>query len=492
MLAKLRAEEKWISRSSVICILFLLAFIFLMQSPLNVFLMNGNTGTDSSVFKTIALCMEKGLMPYKDSFDHKGPLLYIYNWLGMQIAYWRGIWIIEFVSLFTCFFFMYRMARIVCGRFFALLAVTICSAPLYLYFEGGNLTEEYALPFLAGALYIFANYFVNHYISKARLIMCGLSFGAVCLLRINMISVWLVFCIAVLLQCLHEKEGQKILFFLKWFVTGTLLIIVPIFLWLIAKGAFEDFVIDYFIFNHLYIKATALGRYNSFMFFANNSYVILATVISVYMCKQKKIFYISYLAYIFVTLAFICVSGQTFSHYGMVLVPMLVYPISLLLSKADIKEKNGYLFFVLYIMLAQVTPAWISGVNKAAEYYFQEDITSARVDTTGKVVEYVVSNSEENEKIIVWGNWDIIYALSKRLPASKYSYQFPIGKVDNRILADFFDELKENFPKIIVISSDLGDMEQFLVENNYICTADIDGVAIYMQNAKLHDKRMNE
>lgn len=36
--------------------------------------------------------------------------------------------------------------------FFVLM---ICITPLYTYFEGGNLTEEYALPFIAAALYIY-------------------------------------------------------------------------------------------------------------------------------------------------------------------------------------------------------------------------------------------------------------------------------------------------------------------------------------------------
>lgn len=100
-------KKEWGLKIGIGCILFMITFVFLMQSPLNILLPNGNSATDSSVFKTIALCMEKGLMPYRDVFDHKGPLIYIYNWLGMKIAYWRGIWAIEFISLFVCFVYIY-------------------------------------------------------------------------------------------------------------------------------------------------------------------------------------------------------------------------------------------------------------------------------------------------------------------------------------------------------------------------------------------------
>ena len=55
---------------------FLFSVIFLIKSPLHPWV--GDVAqTDSSVFKTVALMMEKGFMPYKDSFDHKGPFLYI-------------------------------------------------------------------------------------------------------------------------------------------------------------------------------------------------------------------------------------------------------------------------------------------------------------------------------------------------------------------------------------------------------------------------------
>lgn len=73
-----------------------MTFLILMyskQSPWR----KAESWTDSSVFKYVALVMSKGGMPYKDTFDHKGPVLYLLNLLGMQFGYMRGIWIVEFV-----------------------------------------------------------------------------------------------------------------------------------------------------------------------------------------------------------------------------------------------------------------------------------------------------------------------------------------------------------------------------------------------------------
>lgn len=84
--------------------LFLLAFTVVMKSPVNLW-KNGDAGNDSSIFRYVGLEMAKGGMPYRDSFDHKGPLIFIINCFGIWISYYRGVWLIELISLFQHFVF---------------------------------------------------------------------------------------------------------------------------------------------------------------------------------------------------------------------------------------------------------------------------------------------------------------------------------------------------------------------------------------------------
>lgn len=483
---KTRNEKLW---PCFIILLGLLAatFVFMAQSPLNILLLNGNSGTDSSVFRTIAMQMQRGLMPYRDSFDHKGPLLYIYNYLGILIRQHRGIWIIEFLSAFVTFGFMFKTARLKCDRQQAFLVLMICIAPLYGYFEGGNLTEEYALPFIAVSLYIFGDYFINGRISKIRLGVCGLGFGAVCLLRVNMIAVWIVFCCAVLLQSTLSKRLKEVSGFLVWFLVGVGAIMIPICCWLILNHAFADFIKDYFVFNAMYTQdaagATVLNKYSSFSKFVNNIYVLTAILVTGYSCRNKKLFHMAYLGYEIAGLLLICMSGQSFAHYGMVLVPMLVYPFSLLLSRETMKERRWLLAFVFYLAVAQVIPAWMGGINQTAEYWLTENKTRERTDTIGQICTYIKENTGKSDRIIVWGNWNIIYVQSERLPASKYSYQAPVGSVDKTILTDFFEELNQTMPEMVVVpkGGKLGRMESFLDKNGYACVFEIDGAVVYRQ-----------
>lgn len=198
--------------------LFSAAFLFLTQSPLH-FWIGGDTDTDSSVFKTVALMMSKGYMPYRDSFDHKGPLLFLINFFGMKISSYRGTWVFEFAAVFVTFAALYKIARLFCGRVFSCISVLASTHLLFNYYVGGNLVEEYAMPFLAVSLYIYLDYFINQNITRCRLVICGLGLGAICMLRPNMLSVWFVFSMAVLIDCIRKKTGgalNVLFYFFFW------------------------------------------------------------------------------------------------------------------------------------------------------------------------------------------------------------------------------------------------------------------------------------
>lgn len=188
-MTKISKTKNRISRENIFIFLFLfiLAWLFLLQSPLSI-IGDGETGIDSSVFKTVALYMQSGFMPYKDVFDHKGPLIYIINYIGNIINYFNGVWYIELLFLTVTFTSIYKIAHIFTSSFNSILTVLLSSTPLFLFLEGGNFTEEYAMTFISVSLFIFIDYFQNNVINKKRLIICGICFASVLMLRPNMIA----------------------------------------------------------------------------------------------------------------------------------------------------------------------------------------------------------------------------------------------------------------------------------------------------------------
>lgn len=448
------------------------SFFFLIYSPLHPWA-NYAVTSDSSTFKTVALMMQKGYMPYKDSFDHKGPLLYIINWVGNQISYYRGVWVIEYAFMTGTVYLMYRIARFQVKPLSAAFTTLISTSLLFQYFDRGNLSEEYAMLFIAAGIYIFLDYFKNDVISPARLAISGFCFGAVALLRLNMIALWIAFCIAVFVGIAVRREWRKLGNFVLWFSVGAAVIFVPIVVWLAANGALEQGWKDYIVFNLIYTSAgDNAAKWNSFFTFANTKVFILATIGILYNLKNRVYLNITYFISMILSLMLCCMAGRTYDHYGMVLVPLVAYPVSLIfqnmesIENAETSKMIGVILAV-YAVSAIIAPSEIEWINRIpAQYQVRngDGLLEFR-DLTNMITEY----TDENDAISVYGNIDCVYVLSQRKHATRYSYQFPIGEVRPEILDEYFAQLAEELPPLIIVTSEHSDdrILDFLKENNY-------------------------
>lgn len=62
-------------------------------------------GNDSSMFQYFGYAMHEGDILYTEIFDHKGPVIFIINWLAgyMDFGAISGIWLVELASIFIFF-----------------------------------------------------------------------------------------------------------------------------------------------------------------------------------------------------------------------------------------------------------------------------------------------------------------------------------------------------------------------------------------------------
>ena len=478
-----KTRKNYLEMLAVIVFIFAAAFVLLLKSPLN-FWLRADAETDSSVYKTVAFMISKGYMPYRDSFDHKGPLTYLVNLLGMQIDAYCGVWVIEFIAVFTTFAGIYQIARLRLNKIFSCFCILICGSLLYDYFEGGNMVEEYAMPFIAVSLYIFLDYFLNRKISRLRLAVCGGCLGAVFLLRPNMISLWIVFAIAVLVDCIIKKNVAKLWEFIIFFLVGFVIVIAPIFIWLAANGCFGAFIENYIQFNMVYSAAKGEGeKWNAGFYFINKTLIIFALLILTYLCwikdnsaaKDKHIangrfLYGTYLVYLLVTLVLISMSGMPYAHYGMILVPAIAFPMSELFALTGLKNNGNAttLLLILYLVGALSMNKWLGTAGELLNKY-ADRANDHHSDMVKGVCELVEENTTEDERISVYGNGDIVYLVSNRLHATRYSYQFPIGEIAPEIMDEYFEELENELPPVIIIWERQADerIEGFLYEHDY-------------------------
>lgn len=463
----------------VLLICCITTFLFLVNSPFHPWT-NTYAPTDSAVFKTITMMMENGAMPYKDSFDHKGPILYVINWLGDRIAVYRGVWVLEFLSLVIAFFFMYKIACLLSGKVRAVISVFVSISIMFGAYCGGNICEEYALPFIAVSLFFFGDYLKNNIITRKRLLVCGLSFACVLLLKANLISTWLVFCPVVLFACVKNKKCQELKGFIAWFLVGAAIVFIPVVAWLYIRGALAQCWNDYIIFNRLYVSAEGgralfTNKVHAFFFFCNRPVIWISLGVLIYMCFYKsKRYNVIYIAYILLILIFASMSGMAFVHYAITFVPAIVYPISCIFAEID-KMKSGCISLIVSLIVSIsflsgiILPDWIN-LGKTIPAIYQSRNIDKRTGIINDIANYINNETEREEAISVYGNWDIIYLMSGRRHATRYSYQFPVGQVLPDLMKDYMNQLQEELPRVIVIEAGFYDesIAQFLINNNYI------------------------
>ena len=457
-----------------------LAFFFLLNSPIHIWRC-ADTGTDSSIFKTIALMMDKGYMPYKDSFDHKGPLLFIINYLGLKISYYRGVWLFEMIFMTITLYMMYKIARLRTKISSSLLVVLTAMSLLFGYFEGGNFTEEYAMLFIAIGIYIFLDYLLNGQISRLRIAISGFSMGAICMLRPNMIAVWIVLCAAIFFRKIWEREWKQLGQFVLWFIIGFLLIVLPIVIWLAANGALQACIEDYILFNMHYSSAeggfaTSSAKWDLFFTLASSTVYLMAFIGITYNLKKNLFVNIAYTIYLIIGVILLSMSGVYNGHYGMALAPAVIYPLALImadvekLSNQDISRVIKMLITV-YMVTAVIIPKSIGTIKEIASYYENKN-TEQFDETMNEICEMVSNLTSEDDTISVYGNMDFVYVKTHRIHATQYSYQYPIGLYKPEIIDQYMEQLANELPSVIVVEDyysfhNKGNILGFLEGNGY-------------------------
>ena len=455
-------------------VMALLAISTSPSSPWN----RSETITDSGVFLTVGTQMKNGLMPYRDTFDHKGPVLYIINYLGVLINETSGIIVFEFLALLVAVIFMYKIARLKIKNRYTSLFLTFIIFSLYLTFniiDRGNLTEEYAMPFIAISLFYYLKYLMGKKVSYLNIGVIGFCFACVLMLRVNMVSIWAVFSIIIFVKMLLEKKFSELWKMVLSFLVGTLVVILPIFAWLFIGGAFSDFIDVYLRFNMSYAKTGVNGIVSTIAYFLETIILFLSAILTLYYNFIKKsstnyrLLWRSYLCAFVVAVVLACMSGRNYPHYGMVLIPLTVFPFAALYSELESNKEYNLILVVSLLLISVVYPAWLNTLKYTVNSFSHRQTGELVADSVLKPCELIEQYTSTSDKIVVYGNRGYIYLRCNRLPASRYSYQFPIAAVRPKILEEFFDEVAEEKPKVFIVQAGYVDdgVLDFLNDNNY-------------------------
>jgi len=478
-------------------ILFYAAFLFtciflLLQSPLAPFAKSIN-GVDSSVFIYSAQQILKGQTMYKDIVDHKGPFLYLINVVALFIfnGKWIGIWIFEIISLFIASIMMYKTARFFADKISSSFAVIAALLFLGKLFAWENRTEEWALPFISIAMYIFVAYFKeNKPFTIIRLIILSLSFVLTFMLQANLVAIWVGFGIALLIKLIFEKKYNELIRSLLFISLFVLLFLLPFFLYFYYKGALSEAIYLVFKYNMFEYQPRSfisiLGRSVGILAGLYYCLSIIPFIITVYMFfRDKTIINVSViLAFIVTSLS--CAIGGRYEHYYMVFAPLLVIPYSFIFAivKDNFTKTKYVLLFILFNFLIY-DPA-IAHLKDVVSNYSEAGYARSGVlpPQTMKILKnIIIQNTHPEDKILVKGNQSSLYLYSDRACATRFPY--PIG--GSSFANEYYvKDAEKALPKLILqgwvvnnydtVNFNIGNL---LNEKYHLIPVSIEGVEIW-------------
>ena len=110
--------------------------VLLPVSPLNMRLVY----LDSGVFLYTGWRILNGAVPYLNVWDHKPPVVYYINALGLALTHnsrW-GVWVLELIALYIAAYIAYKLIKDIFGQIPALLSSLFWLMSLALILQGGN------------------------------------------------------------------------------------------------------------------------------------------------------------------------------------------------------------------------------------------------------------------------------------------------------------------------------------------------------------------
>jgi hypothetical protein len=439
----------------IFLILFFIAFIISLESPLSPFAKN-IPWTDSSVFIYIAKCIMNGDVVYRDTFDHKGPFLYVINFLGLSLTEGKsfyGIWLFQLISLLTTALFLFKTASLFYNRIISILVVFLLLVLQSSLDVGGNIAESWALPFISISLFYFTRYFRSgRKFSIIELVIISISFTLTFLLRPNLVLFWGIFGLSVITDMIISKRFIEFIKYSLVVIISVLVTILPFFLYFYMNSSLNEAWYGVLEFNLKYtssldpesIKMLLIGFFRLTFVIVG---IAIFTVITIFRLYRGKYVFLEVTILITFMLSLLsCFMGRPSLHYLVQIIPLLTIPLGVSINYLYDNLLMKKTIITIIVVLSVAMPSLITSLKTLVKNYYTYDTYAFNYSVVGEIKKY----SDEHDKILVFGNSNNYYLCSGRMSSSKYSFCYPVIEKDKKIEDEYFLELERNKPKVII------------------------------------------
>lgn len=289
------------------------------SSPLYVF----NNWYDPNYFVTVARGMLKGVVPYRDLYEQKGPILYFIHVLAVLIddTGFFGVYLIEIIASFLFLFYSYKLLRLF-GNSDVIMFIPILSAIVYssYSFDKGDSCEELCLWCIVYSLYIgFRIIKKDNSLRKIDYFFLGVLGAVILWTKYLMLGFFIGWILAILAYLISNNEIAKLceIFLLAAF--GVIICSIIVCSYFVVNGAL-GYLFEAYFYNNMFlydpngsggILAIIIHLISGILKCIKNPFVSIMIVFGFLALKKlKKRYTVFYLCCLLCTMFFIYFKGS--------------------------------------------------------------------------------------------------------------------------------------------------------------------------------------
>ena len=448
------------------------AFTALLGTIIALFPSNPATMTlpsrDSGVFLYVGWRFLNGEIPYRDVWDHKPPLIYFVDALGLSLtpnSLW-GVWLLQVVFIFFTFFLVYKLLDQAFGTYAALVGSLLLTSGLLTILEKGNVTEEYALVFQAWCFWLFIAAWKKDFPIRASFwigVLGGLAFN----FKQTTVGILVTYALILLIVRIFQRKfplRDFLTLLAGWLVPSMLLVA-----YLASQNALTDFWEQAFLYNFVYIGThegirRLIPVFLKGFLYLQNGWVLYLSIfgwlagIAYVWLKRRHFTEIEPLILITlldlpIEIIFITISGRSILHYYLTPLPVMAIMVGTVVC--TVPFLLGSISRANHQILQRWSPVAVLAIVFLAQYgqiaYYPQYVRVLSDNDYAPVIDYVAMNTGKDDQVLLIGAESVVNFLARRKAPTRYVYQYPLALLGRRpMFEQYFNQILENKPTLII------------------------------------------
>lgn len=454
---------------------------------------------DEMIYLTLGEAVRSGIPLYQGIHDNKPPLVYILAamagslfWFKAILAVWNLVTVFLFWKLSEALFpgekrpqnaKLQKMATIIFAIF--------TTIPLL---EGNIVNAELFMigPIIAALLILFSKK-----LTFKNVFAAGALFSVATLFKVpaafDMPAIIFLWIVAIKKD---HKSFRELLLNTVYLLAGFITPILATMFWYALRGALPEYLAAAFLQNLGYLSSWHPGLTKEPFFVRNLSLLIRGSIVALglttlFIARKKLsknfIFLTGWLA---LTLFAVTLSERPYPHYLIQSVAPISFLAAILFTQKNIEQ----VLVIIPLTIAFIVPTYFKFWRYPVTSYYVRFIKFAsrqmskeaymssfdnKVVRNYKIASFVIRSTRAGDKIFVWGDDSVIYALTRRLPPLKYIADYHIADFSSE--GEIVAALKNDMPELIITlpgAAPFPALRTFL-KSNYGLTETIDQAEIW-------------